>query len=58
MAEIFMLGVIVSLVKVGELADVELGPAFWAMASLNVVLYLTSVVNTRDSLWRQIRKMQ
>lgn len=58
MAEIFMVGVIVSLVKVGELADVELGPAFWAMASLNLVLLLTTAVNTRDSLWRQIRQIR
>ena len=58
MAEIFMIGVVVSLVKIGELADIRPGPAFWAMASLILVLLLTSAVNCRDSLWQQIRQAE
>lgn len=58
MAEIFMIGVIVSLVKIGELAAVTPGPAFWAMASLVVILLMTTSVHSRDILWQQIRHSQ
>jgi len=58
MAEIFMIGVIVSLVKVGELADITVGPAFWAMASLNLVLLLTTAFHSRECLWQEIRYPQ
>ena len=32
MAEVFLIGVVVALVKIGGMATVDLGPAFWAMA--------------------------
>ena len=41
MAEIFIIGVAVALVKVSGLARVGLGPAFWAFAALLVVTILT-----------------
>lgn len=56
MAEIFMIGVIVSLVKVGKLADITLGPAFWGMAALIVLLAMGSSAVCRDTLWRAIRR--
>lgn len=55
MAEIFMIGVIVSLVKVGKLADITLGPAFWAMAALIVLLAMGTSAVCRDTIWRHIR---
>lgn len=58
MAEIFMIGVVVSLVKIGELADIRLGPAFWAMVSLNLVLLITSVIQKRDGFWQLFRLSQ
>ena len=55
MAEIFMVGVIVSLVKIGKLASITPGPAFWAMASLIVVLMMATSVHSRDALWEHVR---
>ncbi|MEL6245020.1 MAG: paraquat-inducible protein A [Pseudomonadota bacterium] len=57
MAEIFMIGVIVSLVKVGKLADITLGPAFWAMSGLIVLLALGASAVCRDTIWHDIRRM-
>ena len=34
MAEVFLIGVVVALVKIGGMATITLGPAFWAMAGL------------------------
>ena len=56
MAEIFMIGVIVSLVKVGKLADITLGPAFWAMSGLIVLLAMGASAVCRDTIWQDIRR--
>jgi len=56
MAEIFMIGVIVSLVKVGKLADLSIGPAFWAMFSLMILLSLGALAVCRDTFWQDIRR--
>ena len=56
MAEIFMIGVIVSLVKVGKLADIIVGPAFWAMAALIVLLAMGASATCRDTIWHAIRR--
>ena len=54
MAEIFMVGVTVSLVKVGSLARLELGIAFWAFVALLAVgLYLSAAL-CRDTVWRAL----
>lgn len=57
MAEIFMIGVIVSLVKVGKLADIHLGPAFWGMSALIVVMAFGTSAVCRDTIWQDIRSM-
>lgn len=56
MAEIFMIGVIVSLVKVGKLADIYLGPAFWGMSALIVIMAFGASAVCRDTIWHDIRK--
>lgn len=56
MAEIFIIGVIVSLVKVGKLADVTVGPAFWSMATLVVFLAMGASAVCRDTIWHSIRR--
>ncbi|MEM9739365.1 MAG: paraquat-inducible protein A [Pseudomonadota bacterium] len=56
MAEIFMIGVIVSLVKVGKLADISVGPAFWAMSGLIVLLAMGASAVCRDTIWQDIRR--
>jgi paraquat-inducible protein A len=44
MAEVFMLGLLVALVKVRDLADIVLGPAFWSCVSL---IFITAALNAR-----------
>ncbi len=56
MAEIFMVGVIVSLVKVGSLATISLGPAFWAMTALIILLSIGAAAVCRDTIWHDIRR--
>jgi len=52
MAEIFMVGVVVSLVKISALATLTVGPAFWALLGLIFTTSLISVFFCRDSVWR------
>lgn len=56
MAEIFMVGVIVSLVKVGKLANISLGEAFWGMFALIVILGIGASAVCRDTVWQNIRR--
>ncbi|MFP3385066.1 paraquat-inducible protein A [Tritonibacter sp. SIMBA_163] len=55
MAEIFIIGVAVALVKVSGLARVELGPAFWAFAALLVVTILTDSAICRLTVWKTLK---
>ena len=51
MAEIFMVGVAVALVKLADLATLSMGPAFWSFAA---IVFITAVGDTqmsRLSLW-------
>ncbi|MEO1305515.1 MAG: paraquat-inducible protein A [Pseudomonadota bacterium] len=57
MAEIFMVGVIVSLVKVGKLANIHLGEAFWGMFALIVILGIGAAAVCRDTVWQDIRRL-
>lgn len=52
MAEIFIIGVAVALVKVAGLAEVSLGPAFWMLTALVVVLLLENHNFCRWTIWR------
>jgi paraquat-inducible protein A len=56
MAEIFVVGVAVALVKVADLAHVVLGPAFWMFAALVVVSVLQDTLMCRWSLWHTLEK--
>jgi paraquat-inducible protein A len=55
MAEIFIIGVAVALVKVSGLARVGLGPAFWAFAALLVVTILTDNAICRLTVWKTLK---
>lgn len=55
MAEIFIIGVAVALVKVSGLARVGLGPAFWAFAALLVVTILTDSSICRLTVWKTLK---
>jgi len=56
MAEIFMVGVTVALVKVAGLATVTLGPAFWAFTALVVITVLNDQLICRYSIWKALDK--
>jgi len=51
MAEIFIIGTAVALVKVGGLATVSLGPAFWAFCALIIVTVLKTVFMSKAAIW-------
>lgn len=54
MAEIFIVGVAVALVKVGGLAMLTIGPAFWAFTALVMVTVLNDNFMCRLTIWRTL----
>jgi paraquat-inducible protein A len=54
MAEIFAIGCAVALVKIGDLADIHFGPAFWMFAALVVVAVLQDRFMCRWSIWKSL----
>ncbi len=55
MAEIFIIGVAVALVKVSGLARVELGPAFWSFAALLLITVATDSAICRMTVWKTLK---
>ena len=56
MAEIFVIGCAVALVKLVDLARVDLGPAFWMFAVLVVLLVVQDTLMCRWSVWRALNR--
>jgi paraquat-inducible protein A len=54
MMEIYLLGVLVSLVKLVALAEVHLGIAFWAFSALVVINTWAGTTVDRHCLWRKL----
>jgi len=54
MAEVFIIGVAVALVKVAGLAQVTLGPAFWAFVGLVIVTVLKDNFMCRVTVWQTL----
>ena len=54
MAEIFLIGILVSFVKIVSLADVTLGVSFWAYALFTVCSLLSLMYIDRRDIWRQL----
>lgn len=54
MADVFAIGVIVSLVKISSLADVVLGTAFWAYLGFAVCFLAAITSLDRVTVWRAI----
>jgi len=52
MVEVFILGVLVSLVKLSHLADVLPGPAIWCFGALMLVLTVLSSLLDHRALWQ------
>lgn len=51
MAEIFMVGVAVALVKLADLATIAIGPAFWIFALIVVLNAFQDTLMCRHTLW-------
>jgi paraquat-inducible protein A len=58
MAEIFVIGCAVALVKISSLAEVTFGPAFWMFAVLVVLVVIQENVMCRWSVWNALSKAQ
>ncbi len=56
MAEIFIVGVAVALVKVAGLATVTPGPAFWAFAALVLVTILKDNLMCKFTVWKTLEE--
>ncbi|WP_312527652.1 paraquat-inducible protein A [Paracoccus sp. (in: a-proteobacteria)] len=54
MAEIFVIGTAVALVKVAGLANVSLGPAFWAFCGLILVNIASDAFTSAATIWDAI----
>jgi paraquat-inducible protein A len=53
MVEIFMLGAIVAIIKLSEMADVRFGVAFWAFTGLILCTAAASASLDRELVWTQ-----
>lgn len=56
MAEIFVIGCAVALVKITDLADVTFGPAFWMFAALVILVVVQDNFQCRWSIWNSLEK--
>lgn len=54
MAEIFMVGVAVALVKLADLATIAIGPAFWIFALVVILNAYQDTLMCRHTLWREL----
>jgi paraquat-inducible protein A len=54
MAEVFIVGVLVALIKVIELADIIIGFSFWAYVGFAIFFTLTTNITNRHQLWHWI----
>lgn len=54
MAEIFIVGVAVALVKIAGLATVAVGPAFWAFVALVLITTLKDTLMCRLTIWQTL----
>lgn len=54
MAEIFLIGVAVALVKVSGLAVLTIGPAFWALSALALIMIAEDAALCERSIWGRL----
>ncbi len=54
MMEVYMLGVIVSVIKLGQMADIVLGPAAWAFAGLMFTLTAAIAIYDSGVIWERL----
>ena len=58
MVEVFLIGVVVSLVKLAQLADMQLGFSFWAYVAFSVSFTLALTTLDRFQCWQKIEQLQ
>ena len=58
MAEVFLMGILVALVKLAKLANVEPGIGLWSFSVLIVLLAINAGFFDSQGLWRQYQKIQ
>lgn len=51
MADVFIIGALVSLIKIAGMAEVTLGPSFWAFCAFALLLLLTTQSLDADWMW-------
>ena len=54
MVEVFVLGAAVSIQRLGELARLELGPAFWAIGAVMLLAAATDSIFDTRALWSRV----
>jgi len=54
MIEVFLLGVLVSLLKLNKLADVQFGMGFWAFSMVMVCMAAAISGIDRDEMWDRL----
>lgn len=58
MVEVFFIGVLVSLVKIGHMATVVMGLSFWAYALFSLLFVFSLSVLDRAQCWQRIEALQ
>ena len=58
MVEVFIIGVIVSLVKIADMATIELGISFWAYAGFAICFTVAISNLDRYQCWERIDALQ
>jgi paraquat-inducible protein A len=57
MVEVFLLGMLVSLVKLAHLASVQIGVALWSFAALMLLLAATAASFDAQGIWARVRAL-
>jgi len=56
MSEIFLIGVMVSMVKIMSMADIEFGVSFWAYSAFVICYVAVTAKLNKHSLWHQLKE--
>lgn len=57
MAEIFLIGILVSFIKIVTLADVALGLSFWSYTLFTICMVVVVIHIDRRELWRRVAEL-
>jgi len=56
MSEIFLIGVMVSMVKIMSMADIEFGVSFWAYSAFVICYVAATAKLNKHTLWQQLKE--